>query len=174
MTPEKQIETAIVKDFEKHHCYIRKYQADQHTNKGVPDRLACYHGNFVGLEIKRLKGGKPTPVQIRNLVEIAYNGGISLITSNKHVYHDLNVMINQHQIPSTIMLTDDFELLKKACFDASAAHALWSGSKTACNSASRSVLITMTAARKILKDTSWDAIRQSVLPNRMKNAKMGK
>jgi hypothetical protein len=48
---------------------------------GIPDLLACWHGYFVGIEVKQ-PGQKPTKLQQRNLDRIAAAGGLSLVATS--------------------------------------------------------------------------------------------
>lgn len=43
---------------------------------GIPDIICCYHGRFVGLEVKR-PGGKLTERQQRTIEKIRRAGGIA-------------------------------------------------------------------------------------------------
>jgi len=51
------------------------------AKKGTPDRILCYKGRFVGLEIKK-PGAKPTKDQLAAHDEIRRCGGIVIIASS--------------------------------------------------------------------------------------------
>lgn len=80
--PEKKIENALRKAVETHGGWITKTFASPNTNKGIPDLLGVVHGRFIALEVKRLSGGKPTPVQIRDLLRLNAAGAIGLVTND--------------------------------------------------------------------------------------------
>lgn len=51
---------------------------------GIPDILACYHGRFLGLEIKS-PTGRPSPLQQHELRQIAAaGGGAHIVRSAQH------------------------------------------------------------------------------------------
>lgn len=85
MTPEKKVEEHIKKQLDKQSAYWVKTWGGTYSKKGVPDMLCCIQGHFIALELKRPTGGKPTPVQIKNLYQIAQNDGIALITNDPNV-----------------------------------------------------------------------------------------
>lgn len=92
---EKNVENRIKKDLKDHHYWYTKIFANAYTKKGIPDIVAVINRQFVALELKRPTGGKPTPIQIRNLQEIANNGGLSIITNDPHIVEK----IHQLQFP---------------------------------------------------------------------------
>jgi hypothetical protein len=119
-TPEKKIENKIRDDFETAGGYIKKFFASPHTNKGIPDLIGVLNGVYVALEVKRPVGGKPTPVQLKNLQKIANAGGIACVTNDPGIVSALikkttnynpenqkitpsnkNIIINYKKIPQT-------------------------------------------------------------------------
>ena len=53
--------------------------------QGLPDLVNCFHGRFVGLEVKQ-PGEKPSPKQRQILGEIEAAGGIArVVTTVKEV-----------------------------------------------------------------------------------------
>lgn len=85
MTPEKTVENHIRKNVEQAGGWIVKFFASPNTNKGVPDLLSVINGRFCAFEVKRPTGGKPTPVQLWHLQQIANAGGIGLVTNDPNV-----------------------------------------------------------------------------------------
>lgn len=98
MTPEKKVEEYIKKQLNKKDAYWVKTWGGTYSKKGVPDMLCCYHQQFIALELKRPIGGKPTPVQIKNLYQIATNHGLALLTNDPHVDQQIDAYLN-HQTP---------------------------------------------------------------------------
>jgi hypothetical protein len=59
---------------------------------GVPDIIACFNGRFVAIEVKR-PGKKPTPLQIRRLLEIERAGGFALWGDAATVIHRMHIFL---------------------------------------------------------------------------------
>lgn len=89
MGAEKNVENHIKKSLEEHGYWYTKIYANQFTKKGIPDILATVNSQMVALEIKRPTGGKPTPIQIKNLTEIANNGGLAIITNDPKIVNKI-------------------------------------------------------------------------------------
>lgn len=73
-------ETAIKDKIMKHlkglpNCYAMKVWGN-HTTIGQPDILACYHGRFLALEVKR-PGEQPTEIQKATLKKWADAGAVA-------------------------------------------------------------------------------------------------
>lgn len=92
---EKAVEDHLKKTLKAQHLWYTKFFANSFTNKGVPDILACYQGKLLALEIKKPIGGQPTPIQLQNLKQIAKNGGLAFVTSDRNLIAKLDV-INQN------------------------------------------------------------------------------
>ncbi len=58
--------------------YHFRFQAQSNLN-GLPDVICLYKGFFLGLELKREDGGKPTQLQLNKIKAINENGGIGVI-----------------------------------------------------------------------------------------------
>lgn len=96
MGAEKNVENHIKNDLKKITWYA-KFFANSFTVKGVPDILSIIDGKFTVFEVKRPNGGKPTPIQIKNLTQIAKHGGISLITNDPHIVPKIKQYIDDPQ-----------------------------------------------------------------------------
>lgn len=59
--------------------------------KGIPDVLACYRGQFLGLETKR-PGNEPSPYQAYQLGRIARAGGVALTI---HTVEQVEELLNR-------------------------------------------------------------------------------
>ena len=92
MGEEKNLEN-VVKTFLKArgHWYVKYWGGGGYTRKGVPDLLVCCNGIFVSVELKASRG-KPSPLQVRELLRIRESGGIAVLLYPK----DLEVF--QHLI----------------------------------------------------------------------------
>lgn len=85
MTPEKRIENQVRQHIVKNQGWEVKFFASPHTNKGIPDVLASLKSRFCAFEIKRLSGGKPTPIQLWTLQQIANAGGFAVVTNDPNI-----------------------------------------------------------------------------------------
>jgi hypothetical protein len=77
-TPEAKVKAKVKALLAKHKVYYFMPATHGYGSSGVPDIVACMHGKFIGIETKA-NGGVPTPLQMKNLMSIVDNGGISLI-----------------------------------------------------------------------------------------------
>lgn len=75
---EDKVQDHIKSYLTKKRIYHWRFQAQSNLN-GVPDILCLYKGFFIGLELKREKGGHATDLQLRKLKNINDNGGIGVL-----------------------------------------------------------------------------------------------
>lgn len=84
MASEKAIDGRIAKAIKRRGGWSVKFHGTAATRKGVPDRLCCYRGYFIAIEVKQ-PGGKPTPLQAHELEQIAEAGGIAIVATDVDV-----------------------------------------------------------------------------------------
>jgi len=77
-TPETKVKRAVTKILDKHGAYHFFPATHGYGRSGVPDIVACYKGNFIGIECKAGKG-VPTALQLRELRLIQEAGGFSMV-----------------------------------------------------------------------------------------------
>lgn len=77
-TPETKVKRAVVKILDARQAYHFFPATHGYGRSGVPDIVACYKGNFIGIECKAGKG-MPTALQLRELKHIEEAGGISMV-----------------------------------------------------------------------------------------------
>lgn len=75
---EGKVQEQIISYLKRKRVYHFRFQAQSNLN-GLPDILCLYKGFFLGLELKREKGGTPTELQKRKIKAIIDNGGIGCI-----------------------------------------------------------------------------------------------
>lgn len=75
---ESKVQEEIISYLKKNRIYHFRFQAQSNLN-GLPDILCLYKGFFIGLELKREKGGTPTGLQLRKIKAINDNGGVGII-----------------------------------------------------------------------------------------------
>jgi len=71
MGAESQIEKALVKYAKANGIYTRKFTSPSHA--GVPDRIFCFSGVTLFLEIKA-PGNRPTPLQTDEIEILSKHG----------------------------------------------------------------------------------------------------
>ena len=96
MTPEGKVQKEVLDYLKKRRVYHFRFQAQVNLN-GLPDILALYKGVFLGLELKRPDGGKPTGLQLKKLEAINENGGIGVIIDNVEQVKMLLDIIDQDE-----------------------------------------------------------------------------
>lgn len=69
-------------------AYVVKPVTFGQGKSGVPDRVCCYNGKFIGIEVKR-PGKSPTPIQNRRMREIVDCGGIAIWGTAERVIDEL-------------------------------------------------------------------------------------
>ena len=75
---EDKVQDHIKSYLAKNRIYHWRFQAQSNLN-GIPDILCLYKGFFIGLELKREKGGHATQLQLRKIKNINDNGGIGVL-----------------------------------------------------------------------------------------------
>ena len=66
MTPEGKVQNDVKHYLKQNRIYNWRFQAQSNLN-GIPDILCLYKGFFIGLELKREKGGHATQLQLKKL-----------------------------------------------------------------------------------------------------------
>jgi len=75
---ESDVQKNIISYLRHKRVYHFRFQAQSNLN-GLPDIICLYKGFFLGLELKREKGGAPTQLQLKKIKAINDNGGIGVI-----------------------------------------------------------------------------------------------
>ena len=74
-TPEGKMKRKLDKVLKQEGVWFFNPQAGPFGRAGIPDKIACIGGKFVGIECKADKTKKPTPLQIKAMKEIEMAGG---------------------------------------------------------------------------------------------------
>ena len=77
-TPESKVKKKVVDVLKQYGAYFFYPVTGGYGRSGVPDIVCCWKGRFIGIECKT-KGNVPTQLQMKNLLEIVEQGGVSLI-----------------------------------------------------------------------------------------------
>jgi Holliday junction resolvase len=75
---EKWVKNQVITMLKDAGAYYFYPVANGYMQTGVPDIIACMHGEFIGIECKA-GNNKPTVIQERNLAAIEESGGIALV-----------------------------------------------------------------------------------------------
>ena len=122
MTPEKNVENKIKKALEEQHYYFNKNFGGAHSKKGIPDIIGVGNQHFFAIEVKRVEGGNPTPVQIRHLKEIAQNGGLAYLACGNEVIQAIQY---PNQPMKSILYRVDLSDVDFKDISVSDAHKIW-------------------------------------------------
>jgi hypothetical protein len=90
-TPEKKVKIKVRNCLDELGAYYSMPVTSGYGNSGAPDFLVCLGGRFIGIECKA-NGGKPTPLQDKNLRDIESAGGRSLVIDETNVDNLLKLL----------------------------------------------------------------------------------
>ena len=93
MTPEVKVKKQIRKLLNEAGAYYAMPIGTGYGNSGVPDFLACWDGQFIGIEAKA-GTNKPTTLQEDNLLRIRNAGGRTLVINETNL-HELEKLLCQ-------------------------------------------------------------------------------
>jgi len=102
MTPEKKVKNAVMKQLKALGAYSFCPVTGGYGASGAPDIVVCLNGKFFGIECKA-GGNKPTPLQEKNLRDIAEAGGVALVIDESN-FHKVTELLQAR--PSYIGLFD--------------------------------------------------------------------
>tara|TARA_R110002153_G_scaffold152498_4_gene304077 strand:+ start:13887 stop:14195 length:309 start_codon:yes stop_codon:yes gene_type:complete len=74
-TPEGRVKKALDRMLKEESVWFYSPQAGPFGAAGIPDRVAIVNGRFVGIEAKADTKKKPTPLQLRCMLDIEQAGG---------------------------------------------------------------------------------------------------
>jgi Holliday junction resolvase len=83
-TPEAKVKKQIDAVLKAAGVYYFTPTTGGFGRSGVPDRVACVNGYFLGIEAKA-KGGKTTALQERELKAIYDSGGVALVITETNL-----------------------------------------------------------------------------------------
>lgn len=88
MTPEAKVKKQVTAILKKHGAYYFYPVTGGYGRSGVPDIVACWRGQFFGIECKAGKN-TTTALQEKNLQEIRKSGGLTVVV-NEHTVQELD------------------------------------------------------------------------------------
>ena len=77
-TPESKVKKRVVDLLKSYGVYFFYPVTSGYGRSGVPDIVCCWKGRFIGIECKA-SGGRPTALQMKNLMQIVDQGGVALL-----------------------------------------------------------------------------------------------
>jgi Holliday junction resolvase len=92
MTPEAKVKKKVVAILNEAGAYYFYPVTGGYGRSGVPDIIACYKGMFIAIECKA-GNNKPTPLQNKNLKEIADAGGIAKVINEDNIHEVKRVLM---------------------------------------------------------------------------------
>ena len=84
-TPEARVKKKVVAILKEAGAYYFYPVTGGYGRSGVPDIIACYIGMFIGIECKA-GNNKPTPLQNKNLKDIADAGGVAKVINENNIH----------------------------------------------------------------------------------------
>lgn len=81
--PEKKVENSIKRYLDQLGAYYVKIHGSAYMPAGTPDIIACVDGYFIGIEVKKPKGGKVTEIQKFQIKKIQNARGVAFVATSK-------------------------------------------------------------------------------------------
>ena len=108
-TPESKVKDKIKAICKARGAYYAMPVMGGMASNGTPDFLISYKGRFVAVEAKAGKG-KPTPLQLVRLKEIATSGAVAMVVNENNTV-DLSLVFDAIDANAKeIVLTEDYHL----------------------------------------------------------------
>lgn len=83
-TPEKKVKNDVTKILKEYNAYYFYPATGGFGRSGVPDIVACFRGQFIGIECKA-GNNTTTALQDRELANIALAGGHAIIINESNI-----------------------------------------------------------------------------------------
>lgn len=79
MTPEGKVKAQVDRMLSQLGVFVYSPQAGPYGAAGIPDRLVCANGRFIGIEVKADRTKHPTRLQRQCMAKIEAHGGICFV-----------------------------------------------------------------------------------------------
>jgi len=83
MTPEAKVKKRVAAQLKELGAYYFYPVTSGYGSSGVPDIIGCYRGKFFAIECKA-GNNKPTPLQQKNLTQIANASGLAWVVNEEN------------------------------------------------------------------------------------------
>lgn len=94
-TPESKVKRWVDNVFKKYDCWYFSPQSGPWGKAGIPDRIACVGGFFIGVEVKADHTKKPTELQLRCIQQIKDSGGYAMVVNDKETLSELETLVKK-------------------------------------------------------------------------------
>jgi hypothetical protein len=95
MTPEGKVKAKVDRLLVQSGVWFFSPQAGPYGRAGIPDRIACVDGRFVGIEVKADGTKKPTRLQVQCMEKIEASGGRCFVVYNDDTLEQLKTYISE-------------------------------------------------------------------------------
>jgi hypothetical protein len=92
-TPEGKIKARVDRMLTQFGVWFFSPQAGPYGRAGIPDRIACVDGQFVGIEVKADRTKKPTKLQVQCMQKIEASGGKCFVVFDETTLEEARVYI---------------------------------------------------------------------------------
>lgn len=95
MSEEKKVENSIKRYLDGLGAYHIKIHGSAYMPAGTPDILACIGGKFIGIEVKKPKGGVVSELQKLKIKQIKSAGGVAFVARS---LEDVKQELSRHNL----------------------------------------------------------------------------
>lgn len=95
MSEEKKVENSIKRYLDGLGAYHIKIHGSAYMPAGTPDILACIGGKFIGIEVKKPKGGVLSELQKLKIKQIKSAGGVAFVARS---LEDVKQELSRHNL----------------------------------------------------------------------------
>lgn len=91
-TPEGKVKAKIdkvLKSYPNSQVWYFNPQSGIYGRSGVPDKIICANGHFIGVEVKSDKSKHPTRLQEQCMTKITEAGGVCFVVYDDDTLHTL-------------------------------------------------------------------------------------
>ena len=86
LTPEVKVKRVVVAQLKELKAYYFYPVTGGYGASGVPDIVGSFGGKFFGIECKA-GNNRPTPLQLKNLLQIQASGGIAAVVNEENMHN---------------------------------------------------------------------------------------
>ena len=97
VTPEGKIKLKLdkmLKSYNKDLWYFNP-QSGIFGKSGIPDKILCVHGKFIGVECKADRTKKPTALQLQCMEKISQAGGVCFVVYDNETINQVKLYIER-------------------------------------------------------------------------------
>jgi hypothetical protein len=94
-TPEARVKAKVDRLLSQMGVWFFSPQSGIYGRAGIPDRIACVDGLFVGIEVKADKTKKPTKLQLDCMAKIESSGGRCFVVYDDESLEEVRTYITE-------------------------------------------------------------------------------